>query len=292
MGGFVIAPGATIPPGAVYPVQDEDTFSFRQQDSVMTSAGTTIDSPAAVTGEASKRLVLLLLGGLLIGLATSLPLAVVWPDAMEPPFGVCLFGTEANPQERIWLDGTIIPLPCMPTFLFVRPAVLVGFLGAGAVFGLIARRLAGGGSSVLLAVLCSFSLLILSFLGAWLVPRLTSQELSPFLSSGVAGPFAAMIFGIVFPFALLVGLMLRTPGSLWRAFLAAAATALCYWTVMWLLLGQAPASDAGAASLAARLPKLGNGMGPMMTTVLVGNLIAGTMGGWVTLALQIVRRRP
>ena len=60
-------------------------------------------------------------------------------------------------------------------------------------------------------------------------------------------------------------------------------TAACYWLVLWLLLGNA---DTVSPPLAYRLPDLGNGMGPMMKTLLIGNLIAGTTGGWVTLALS------
>jgi hypothetical protein len=244
---------------------------------------------------AARPVLLLLLGGLLIGLAASLPLAVGWPDAMRPSVGVCLFGTEAEPFERIWIRGRIIPLPCLPTFLFTRPAVWGGFLGAGVLFGLIARERAGRGSRGLAAALGGLSLLLLSYLGMVFVPRLTALALPPVLSNGVAEPFALMIFGIVFPLALAIGLALRTPGVLWRAFAAAAATALCYWLVIWFFLGPAVRiwdPDPAPPPFAHRLPAPGNGMGPMMTTVLVANLVAGTIGGWVTLALLTFRRSP
>ena len=54
------------------------------------------DNPTSKADRKANRLILLLLGGLLIGLATSLPLAVGWQDAMRPPVGICLSGTEAN----------------------------------------------------------------------------------------------------------------------------------------------------------------------------------------------------
>jgi hypothetical protein len=236
---------------------------------------------------------LLLLGGLLIGLAASLPMGAAWPEAMRPPVGVCLFGTEANPFERIWIRGRVFSLPCLPTFLFLRPAVWLSFLGAGLVFGLIARERAGGGSRGLPAALGGLSLLMLSYLGMVFVPRLTALEMPLVLSNGIAEPFALMIFGIVFPFALAIGLALRPPGVLWRAFAAAAATGLCYWLVLWFLLGPAVriwSPDPAALPFAHRLPAPGNGMGPMMRSILVANLVAGTIGGWVTLAFLTFRR--
>ena len=243
----------------------------------------------------AKRLALLLLGGLLIGLAASLSLAVAWPNAMRPPVGVCLFGTEANPMERIWVKGRIIPLPCMPTFLFIQPAVLVSFLGAGIVFGLIAYELTQRGSRWVPAVLSAFCLILLSYLGTLFVPRIRAPELPLPFSSGVAEPFALMIFGISFIFALALGLALRTPGFLWRALVDAAVTALCHWLVIWLLLGRAVmiwTQDPTTPPLADGLPALGNGMGRMMMTILIGNLVSGTIGGWVTLALLTARRSP
>ncbi|HET9587583.1 MAG TPA: hypothetical protein VFO91_02230 [Anaerolineales bacterium] len=254
-----------------------------------------MDDRAQTRDKKAERLVLLLLGGLLIGLATSLPLAVAWPDAMRPPVAICLFGTETNPMERIWVRGRIIPLPCMPTFLFMQPAVWVSFLGAGCVFGLIARNMAERGSRRLLAALGGLSFFLLGYLGTLFVPRIPIPELPLPFSGGVAESFAIMIFGISFVFALVLGLALRPPGLLWRPFVAAAATAVSYWFVTWLLLGRAVTiwtQDPTTAPLAHSLPALGNGMGPMMTTILLANLVAGTIGGCITLALLAVRRSP
>lgn len=234
-----------------------------------------------------------ILGGLLVGLAASLPLALAWPEAMRPPVGICLFGTEANPAERIWLDGLILPLPCMPTFLFMRPPVWFSFLGAGVVFGLIAHRLAGSGSRGLLAAVGGVLFLGLSYLGVLFVPRMPSLELPGFLSSGVAEPFALMIFAISLLFALAFGLALHTSGWFWRALLAATLTALCYWFVMWFLLGRGVmlwSHDPTTPPFAHSLPDLGNGMGAMMKTTLISNLIAGTVGGWGTLLLLTGRQ--
>jgi hypothetical protein len=235
-----------------------------------------------------KRLPLMLLGGLLIGLATSLPLAVGWVAASDPPVGVCLFGTEANPEERVWFRGRIFPLPCLPTFLFIQPAVAGGFLGAGIAFGLIAHRLAGRGSGALAAGLGGATLFLLSYLGMWAVPGIPAPEMPLLLSSGVAEPFAFLTFGIAFVIALALCLALRTPGFLWRALVAAAATGSSHWLVTWLLLGHAVmlwTHDPTSPPLADSLPALSNGMGPMMGTILLANLVAGTIGGWVTLRL-------
>ena len=238
----------------------------------------------------------MLLGGLLIGLATSLPLAVGWHDAVRPPVGVCLFGTEENPFERIWFRGWVFPLPCLPTLLFVQPAVWGSFLGAGIVFGLLAHDLAGAssarGARLRLAALGGACLLILSILGTLVVSRIPGPALPLPFSSPAGVPFAVMVFGVSFVFALVLGIALRRRGWLWRAFLAAAVTALAYWLVIELFLGRAVMiwiHDAVAPPLAHSLPLLGNGMGPMMKTVLIGNLVAGTIGGWLTLGLLTSR---
>ena len=113
----------------------------------------TIDAGSGSQTRGAKRLGLLLLGGLLIGLGTSLPLTIAWPDIMRPPVVICLFETESVPMERIWIKGRVIPLPCQPTFMFIQPIVWGGFLGAGCVFGLIAYELAQRGSRCRLAAL-------------------------------------------------------------------------------------------------------------------------------------------
>jgi hypothetical protein len=250
---------------------------------------------------ARQRSLLLYLGGLLIGLATSLPLAVGWPDAMHPQMGVCLFGTEANPMERIWIRGRIFPLPCMPTFLFAQPAVGGSLVGAGIVFGLLAYELAGRspssgrGARVLAAALGGSCLLILSYLGMLFVPRLSGLEPLFALPSSVAQPFALMAFGIASVFAFALGLALRTPGVVWRALVAAMATALAHGAVTWLLLDRAmtlQTHDPAALTLSHSLPALGNGMGRMMTTILISNLVGGTIGGCVTLWAVTGQRSP
>ena len=257
------------------------------------------DDPTSKADQKVNRLILLFLGGLLIGLGTSLPLAVGWQDAMRPPVGICLSGTEANPMERIWVRGRIFPLPCGPTFLFVQPAVGGSFVGAGIVFGLLAHQLAGRssarGSKVLAAVLGGSCLLLLSYLGMLFVVRIPEFELPPSFSHGVAEPFALMIFGIVFVFAFALGLALRTPGFVWRALIAAGVTALFHWAVTWLLLDRAVTlqiHDPAVLPLADSLPDLGNGMGRMMMTILSSNLVAGTIGGSVTLWLVTGQRLP
>jgi hypothetical protein len=258
-----------------------------------------MDDRSGTERHRANRLVLLLLGGWLIGLTASLPLAVAWPHAMSAPADACLHGSETNPIDRIRLAGIVLPLPCMPTILFIQPPMWGGFLGAGIVFGLIAGKLAesrsGRDSQRLLAALGGFSLLVMSYLGSLLVPRISGLAVSRILSNGVAEPFALMIFGISFVFALALGLALRTPGLLWRALVSAAATAACHWFVIWVLLGD-PAmiwgQDTATAPLAHSLPHLGNEMGPMLRTMLISNLISGTIGGYVTLALLTVRRPP
>jgi hypothetical protein len=258
----------------------------------MTTAAQTGDVPFEREEHKAKRLALLMLGGLLIGLAASLPLAAIWPDVSIPPASDCLIQGATNPVERIRLAGKVLPLPCMPTLIFIQPAVCGGFLGAGLVFGLIAHQLAGRGSKLLLSALGGFSFLFLSFLGSLAVPRIAGPDLALPLSSGVAEPFAIMTFGIAFLFALSMGLALRTPGILWRALVIAAAAGLCQWLVMWLLLGRSVmiwTHDPTTPPLADSLPRLGNEMGPMLTTTMIGNLISGTIGGWVTLALLAAR---
>src|SRR5215211_4862451 len=126
------------------------------------TATQTRDAPSEREDHKAKRLALLLLGGLLIGLAASLPLAAIWPDVNIPAASDCLIQGTTNPVERIRLAGRVLPLPCMPTLIFIKPAVWGGFLGAGLIFGLIAQQLAGRGSKVLLAALAGFSFLILS----------------------------------------------------------------------------------------------------------------------------------
>ena len=239
------------------------------------------------------RLSLILLGGLLIGLAASLPLGIALPYPDLPPAGSCIYGTGTNPVERIRLAGVLLPLPCMPTFMFIQPVVWGSFLAAEAVFGLIAYRLAGRGSQILAALLGGFSFLVASFIGSQVVTRLPAPELPVFFSSSTADPFAIMVFGLSLTFALAIGLALRTRGLLWRAFAAATLTAMCYWLVAWILLGHAVmiwSHDATTPPLVHNLPDFGRPIGPMMKTTLISNLIAGMFGGWVTLILLTVRR--
>ena len=236
----------------------------------------------------AKRRTLLLLGGLLIGLATSLPFTMIWPEIRDAPVRNCLSGSETNPVEAIRFAGLILPLPCTVTLLFLQPVVWVSFLAAGTGFGLIARRLAARGSVRRLATLGGFSFLVLGYLGWMFVPRIRVPELPLFLASGVAEPFAVMVFLVAVSFALVLILELRPSGWLWRALTAAAVTAACHWLVMWFLLGHASmiwTQDPATPPFADQLPELGSGLGPMMTSTMNGNLVAGTVGGYVTLAL-------
>jgi hypothetical protein len=132
-------------------------------------------------------------------------------------------------------------------------------------------------------------LLILSYLGMLFVSRIPNLELPLLLSRGVAEPIALMTFGIAFVFAFALGL--HTPGFVWRALVAALVTGGCYWFVMWFLLGHSAMiwNPDPTPPFAHRLPDLGNGMGPMMKTVLISNLIAGAIGGWATLFLLEAR---
>lgn len=238
---------------------------------------------------------LILLGGLLIGLAASLPLAVVWPYPHAPPPSICV-----DNGEKIRFVGIVFPFHCIPAFMFVRPLVWGSFLAAGAFFGPLAYKLTGHGSRILAVAVGGFSFLIASFIGSQVVDRLPRALLHPmdelpilFLSS--TGPeFSIMSFGVSLAFALAIGLALRTRGLLWRALTAAVTTAICYWLAVWILLGHAPmlfTHDPTMPPLADSLPELGRPMGPMMKTTLISNFIAGTIGGSTILFLFTVPSR-
>lgn len=238
----------------------------------------------------------ILLGGLLIGLAASLPLAVVWPYPNPPPESVCIFG-----GEKIRLGGVTLPFHCIATFMFVKPLVWCSFLSAGGLFGLLAHKLSSQGSRILVALVGSLSFLLASFIGGQVVDTLPNADIpSPFpdmpilFFASTAIPFAIMSFGVSLAFALAIGLGLRTRGLLWRALVAAIVTAICYWLVAWILLGHAVmlfSHDPTTPPLADSLPELGRPMGPMMKTTLISNLIAGTIGGSTILFLFTVPSR-
>jgi hypothetical protein len=250
-------------------------------------ASETIQTQFETPNRRWMRLVLILLGGLLIGFAASLPLAVSWPF----PNGLsgCF-----DDIFLLRLAGKFFALPCMPTSLFVQPLVWSSFIAAGALFGLLARQLAVTGSRIFVAATGGISFFVTVYLGAQVVTRLPNPELPIQLESSFGFPFAIMSFGVSFLFALAIGLTLHTSGWLWKAFAAALVTGICYWLVVWILHGHAIMllnQDATTRPLADSLPSFGRLLGPMTKTVVISNFIAGTIGGWTTLVL-LSKHRP
>jgi len=237
-----------------------------------------------------KHLSLILVGGLLIGLTASLPLAIVWPYPVPPPAALCV-----NAGAAIRLFGIVLPLGCPPVYMFLQPLVWGSWIATGALVGLIAHRLAGRGSRILVAALGGFSFLVAGFIGSQVVDTLPNVDILPNMDrfpimflSDIGIPFAIMTFGVSLTFALAVGLALRVRGLLWRAFLAAVVTGICYYVVTWILMGHAVmlvTQDPTTPPLADSLPAFGRPMGPMIKTVTLSNLIAGTVGGWAILIL-------
>ena len=226
------------------------------------------------------------MGGLLIGIAASFPLAVIL--AYSNPISRCI-----DNFILIRFGAKFHLLPCMPTVIWIRPLVWGSFLTAGALFGLTAHDLVRVGSRILVAIVGGGLFLVASFFGAEIVPRLPSPELPILFESSTAFPFAMMSFGVSFIFALAIGLALRTRGILWRALIAGTVTGICYWLVAWILFGHAVmlfSHDVTTPPLALSLPEMGR-LGPMMKTTLISNFIAGTIGGSATLYLLIAGAR-
>jgi hypothetical protein len=230
---------------------------------------------------------MILLGGLLIGLAAGLTLAVVWPYPPLPESTICVYH-----GRQIHLGNMMFPERCLPTFMFFQPLVWGSFLTAGALFGLLAHKLTGRGSRIPVVAVGGFSFLLASFVGGEVVATIPTPELPIFFSGSTADPFAIMVFGLSLTFALAIALALRTRGLLWRALAAAAVTAICYWLVAWLLFGHGNMlwnPDPTITPLINSLSELGRPMGPMMKTTFISNFIAGTIGGWATLVLLTTR---
>jgi hypothetical protein len=258
----------------------------------MTLNGTT-DVQTGADDSKRKHLLMILLGGLLIGLAASVPLAMVWPYPTPPPESICLYG-----GLKTRLGGITFPFHCSAAVMFVQPLVWCSFLIGGGIFGLIAHKLVGRGSRNLVVGLGALSFFIASFAGSQVVDRLPRalvlpiSEIPVLFASSIEPEFSIMSFGVSLTFALAIGLALRTRGLLWRALLAATVTAICYWLVAWVLFGNANTlwnHELTLPPLVENLPALGRPMGPFMKTVLIGNFIARTSGGWATLVLLTTR---
>jgi hypothetical protein len=223
------------------------------------------------------RLLLICIGGLLIGIAASFPLGIVWPF---PPYPEPLTPQLCpNGGEQIRVGGVIFPFFCASAYMFIQPLVWGSFLLAGALFGLIAQRLAGRGSAALAALTGGVILLVAAFFGGQWVDRIPNPSIPPFEESEIARRFSFMVFGISLLFAAAIGLVLRTPGLWWRAPAAATVTAVTYLLVAVSLYRDAP------TPLMDFFPAVERPMGNMMKTVLTSNLLAGTIGGWMILIL-------
>jgi hypothetical protein len=223
---------------------------------------------------------LILLGGLLIGLTASLPLAVVWPYPKPLPESICVYG-----GEKIRLGSLTLPFHCMVTFMFIQPLVWCSFLVSGALFGLLAQILVGSGSRIRVAAVGGGTFLVAAFVGGQVVDILPNPD-THFFVSGVAPPFAIMSFIVSFTFVLAIGLVLSIRGLAWRAIVVAVATALSYFLTAWFLYGfNFAALGPGHEPLAGLLHETWRPMGPMMKTILISNFVAGTIGGSTLLFL-------
>lgn len=218
---------------------------------------------------------LILLGGLLIGLAASIPLALIWPYPVPPSLEVCVDG-----GEQIRLGGTLVlPFHCMAAYMFIQPLVWGSFLVAGALFGFIAQRLANEGSPWLAALVASVTLFVAAFSGAQMVDRLPLPPNLPFLQPSIAQPFAIIVSMISLVFTLVLGFVLHIRHLLPRALIVAMVSGLTYMVIGYSLY------HTGPTPFAELLPTPGRPLGNMMKTVAVSNLIAGTVGGWTILLL-------
>jgi hypothetical protein len=218
-----------------------------------------------------------------------------------PNINFCVNGGEGTYFGAMILSFRVhftLPLQfnCLAIFLFAKPLMWLSFFVAGAVFGLFAFRLVENGSPTRAALYGGVAFLVASFIGSNMVPGLPNPDLFPLPFSSAFGiPFAIMSFVIAFIVAITLGLVLRTHGLLWRALVAAAVTGICYWLVVWILHDHFVmlwTHDATTPPLVDSVPDAWRPMGPMIKTIIISNFIAGTIGGWATLALLTIPRRP
>gem|GEM_PF-5521214 len=202
------------------------------------------------------------LGGLLIGLMASFPLGVVWPYPIPPSATVCM-----NGSEQIRLYGLTLPFHCMVTFMFTQPLVWSSYLIAGGLFGLLAHSLTQRGSRIFLAGVGAIGFLFAGLVGSQFGDRLR-------LPGGIALHFAVTSFLVSFTFGIAIGLSLRTQGLFWRAIVGGVVTALAYFFTALVLYGSTQST-----AVAKSLSVIWRPIGPMMVTVLISNLVAGTIGG-------------
>ncbi|MGE5072364.1 MAG: hypothetical protein ACM3MF_02970 [Anaerolineae bacterium] len=231
----------------------------------------------------------------MIGLSSSLPLAAAWPFPTGLSESECTGDGQSAyfaTQFSSWMPHIRLPVApsCVSLHVFVQPVVWAGLIGAGIVFVLLAQRLTAYRANAWAAVPGGLVLLVAAYIGSELVPRIPNPDffLPVFLMSGLAEPFATMVFGIALVFAITVGVTVRVRSVLWKALAAALITGLCYWLASWVLHGHLImlwTHDPASPPIVNGLAGIGRPMGPMIKTVVISNFIAGTVGGAATLWL-------
>src|SRR5919199_2587557 len=138
---------------------------------------------------------------------------------------------------------------CAATFLFTQPLVIGALLAGGALFGLVAQRLARAGSPVAAAVGGALALYLGSFgaalaaveLGMWVDALLAEVVFHGHYPEWlvVALTFGPVTAGVGGGTTLVVGFAVRARGVLWRALLVTGVVALVY-LLIGVVLDQQP----------------------------------------------------